>query len=117
MNDKRGNPIEIAAVVAWRARDTAQACFDVDSYEHYVAVQSESAVRHLASGFAYDQGEENESCHIASYPWERRSFSMKRALERLTKEVNEAIAQGWEPLGGITVASGIQLLQLLIKRR
>ena len=60
VNDKRGNPIEIAAVVVWRVRDTAQACFDVDSYEHYVAVQSESAVRHLASGFAYDQGEENE---------------------------------------------------------
>ncbi len=60
VNDKRGNPIEIAAVVVWRVRDTAQACFDVDSYEHYVAVQSESAVRHLASGYAYDEGEQNE---------------------------------------------------------
>lgn len=60
VNDKRGNPIEIAAVVVWRVHDTAQACFDVDSYEHYVTVQSESAVRHLASGYAYDQGEEEE---------------------------------------------------------
>ena len=60
VNDKRGNPIEIAAVVVWRVQDTAQACFDVDSYEHYVAVQSESAVRHLASGYAYDEGEQNE---------------------------------------------------------
>jgi regulator of protease activity HflC (stomatin/prohibitin superfamily) len=60
VNDKRGNPIEIAAVVVWRVHDTAQACFDVDSYEHYVAVQSESAVRHLASGYAYDQGEQDE---------------------------------------------------------
>ncbi len=60
VNDKRGNPIEIAAVVVWRVHDTAQACFDVDSYEHYVAVQSESAVRHLASGYAYDEGEQDE---------------------------------------------------------
>ena len=60
VNDKRGNPIEIAAVVVWRVEDTAQACFDVDNYEHYIAVQSESAVRHLASGYAYDEGEQNE---------------------------------------------------------
>ncbi len=60
VNDKRGNPIEIAAVVVWRVKDTAQACFDVEDYEQYVSVQSESAVRHLASSYAYDQGEENE---------------------------------------------------------
>jgi regulator of protease activity HflC (stomatin/prohibitin superfamily) len=60
VNDKRGNPIEIAAVVVWRVEDTAQAMFDVDDYEHYVQVQSESAVRHLASQYAYDHGEENE---------------------------------------------------------
>lgn len=60
VNDKRGNPIEIAAVVVWRVHDTAQASFDVDSYEHYVAVQSESALRHLASGYAYDEGELDE---------------------------------------------------------
>jgi len=59
VNDKSGNPIEIAAVVVWRVQDTAQACFDVDNYEHYVAVQSESAVRHLASGYAYDDGEQS----------------------------------------------------------
>ena len=60
VNDKRGNPVEIAAVVVWRVQDTAQASFDVDNYENYVAVQSESAVRHLASGYAYDDGEQNE---------------------------------------------------------
>jgi regulator of protease activity HflC (stomatin/prohibitin superfamily) len=60
VNDKRGNPIEIAAVVVWRVQDTAEAMFDVDDYEHYVQVQSESAVRHLASQYAYDHGEENE---------------------------------------------------------
>ncbi len=60
VNDKRGNPIEIAAVVVWRVDDTAQATFDVDDFENYVRVQSESAIRHLASSYAYDHGEENE---------------------------------------------------------
>ncbi|MFO1500292.1 MAG: SPFH domain-containing protein [Verrucomicrobiota bacterium] len=60
VNDKRGNPIEIAAVVVWRVEDTAQAIFDVQDYENYVRIQSESAVRHLANSYAYDHGEENE---------------------------------------------------------
>ncbi len=60
VNDKRGNPIEIAAVIVWRVEDTARAMFDVDDYETYVRIQSESAIRHLASSYAYDHGEENE---------------------------------------------------------
>ncbi len=60
VNDKRGNPIEIAAVVVWHVRDTAQAMFDVDNYEKYVPIQSESALRHLASQYSYDHGEDNE---------------------------------------------------------
>ena len=60
VNDKQGNPIEIAAVVVWRVEDTAQAVFDVENFEGYVRVQSESAVRHLANSYAYDHGEENE---------------------------------------------------------
>ncbi len=61
VNDKRGNPVEIAAIVIWRVQDTAQAKFDVDDYEKYVETQSESALRHLASCYAYDHGEENET--------------------------------------------------------
>lgn len=60
VNDKRGNPIEIAAVVVWRVEDTAQAKFDVDNYQTYVTTQSESALRHLASLYSYDDGEQNE---------------------------------------------------------
>jgi regulator of protease activity HflC (stomatin/prohibitin superfamily) len=60
VNDKRGNPIEIAAVVVWRVQDSAQAMFDVDDYENYVKIQSESALRHVASLYAYDHGEEAE---------------------------------------------------------
>ncbi len=57
VNDKHGNPIEIAAVVVWRVADTAQAKFDVADYNRYVNIQTESAVRHLASSYAYDLGE------------------------------------------------------------
>ena len=60
VNDKRGNPIEIAAVVVWKIQDTAQALFDVDDYENYVRIQSEAAVRHLANSYAYDHGEDEE---------------------------------------------------------
>jgi len=60
VNDKRGNPIEIAAVVVWRVEDTAKAAFDVDDFESYVHIQSESAIRHIASLFAYDRGDEHE---------------------------------------------------------
>jgi regulator of protease activity HflC (stomatin/prohibitin superfamily) len=60
VNDKRGNPVEIAAVVVWRVEDTAQAVFDVEDYESYVQVQSESAIRSIASLYAYDHGEEHE---------------------------------------------------------
>ncbi|HOM16089.1 MAG TPA: SPFH domain-containing protein [Thermoguttaceae bacterium] len=59
VNDKRGNPIEIAAVVVWHVEDTAQAVFDVENYENFVAVQSESAIRRLASRYPYDHPEEN----------------------------------------------------------
>jgi len=60
VNDKRGNPIEIAAVIVWRIQDTAQAMFDVDDYETYVRIQSESAIRHVASKYAYDHGEDTD---------------------------------------------------------
>jgi len=58
VNDKRGNPVEIGAVVVWRVRDSAQAVFDVDNYELFVSLQAEAAVRHLASLYAYDDGDD-----------------------------------------------------------
>ena len=60
VNDKRGNPVEIAAVVVWRVADTAQALFDVEDFENFVKVQSESALRHVATGYSYDTGEEGD---------------------------------------------------------
>jgi regulator of protease activity HflC (stomatin/prohibitin superfamily) len=60
VNDKRGNPVEIGAVVVWRVEDTAQALFDVEDFESFVRVQSESALRHVATRYNYDFGEEHE---------------------------------------------------------
>jgi regulator of protease activity HflC (stomatin/prohibitin superfamily) len=60
VNDKRGNPIEIAAVVVWRVTDTGQALFDVDDYQTFVDIQIETAVREIASHFAYDHSEDDE---------------------------------------------------------
>ncbi len=59
VNDADGNPVEIAAVVVWRVVDSAEACFEVDDYENYVKVQSESAVRSLATRYPYDAHEEH----------------------------------------------------------
>lgn len=84
VNDKSGNPIEIAAVVVWRVRDTAQAMFDVQDYENYVRVQSESAVRHIASAYAYDHGEVNETTLRSGF---------EEVSQALTRELQERLAK------------------------
>ena len=61
VNDADGNPIEIAAVVVWKVVDTAEACFVVDDYQNYVKVQSEAAVRNLATRYPYDAHEEHQT--------------------------------------------------------
>jgi len=84
VNDKGGNPVEIAAVVVWRVADTAQAMFDVDNYDKYVITQSESSLRHLASLYAYDHGEEEE-CTLRSNVDEVSQALRKELQERLAK--------------------------------
>lgn len=59
VNDNAGNPVEIAAVVVWKVVDSAEAVFEVDNYENFVSIQSESAIRHLASSYAYDAGNDD----------------------------------------------------------
>jgi regulator of protease activity HflC (stomatin/prohibitin superfamily) len=92
VNDKGGNPIEIAAVVVWRVQDTAHAVFDVENYQDYVRVQSETAVRHLATSYAYDHGEEHEPTLRTNV--DDVSVALARELEvRLSKagvQVDEA---------------------------
>ena len=64
VNDKVGNPIEIAAVIVWQIKDTANAVFAVENYIQYVSIQSEAAVRHLANSFPYDNIEDETASKI-----------------------------------------------------
>ena len=64
VNDSSGNPIEIAAVIVWKVEDTFSAFFEVDNYQQYVNIQSESALRHLASTYPYDSWEEKETISL-----------------------------------------------------
>ncbi len=64
VNDEMGNPIEIAAVIVWRVENTAEAIFDVDNYVDYVNVQSESALRHLAGMYPYDNTEDTHTISL-----------------------------------------------------
>lgn len=61
VNDKMGNPIEIGAVVVWQVGDTYKAAYEVEDYEHYVKIQSEASVRHLATSFPYDNLEDEHA--------------------------------------------------------
>jgi hypothetical protein len=87
VNDKRGNPIEIAAAIVWRVSDTAQASFDVDDYEEYVRIQAEAAVRHLASNYAYDEGEDLHTGEITL------RAGQDKVAASLVRELTERFAQ------------------------
>jgi regulator of protease activity HflC (stomatin/prohibitin superfamily) len=92
VNDIEGNPIEIAAIVVWKVVDTAEACFRVDNYERFVAVQAESALRNLATRYAYDAHDDSKPSlrghtdHIA----EELCAELTRALSAAGVEVVEA---------------------------
>ena len=92
VNDSAGNPIEIAAVVVWRVVDTAEAVFEVDDYEDYVAIQSEAAIRNMATSYPYDD-HEGESITLRGSANEIGDILKAEVQERLGKagvEVLEA---------------------------
>jgi regulator of protease activity HflC (stomatin/prohibitin superfamily) len=80
VNDKGGNPIEIAAIVIWRVEDTARAVFDVEDYIAFARTQTESALRHLASLYAYDHGEQHEPTLRSSV--DEVSEALKKELQQ-----------------------------------
>jgi regulator of protease activity HflC (stomatin/prohibitin superfamily) len=84
VNDKNGNPIEIAAVIVWEVIDTAEAVFQVDDYEDFVSIQSESALRNLATSYAYDHHEE-EGISLRSNPIEISEALKGEVQDRLVK--------------------------------
>jgi regulator of protease activity HflC (stomatin/prohibitin superfamily) len=85
VNDKMGNPIEIAAVIVWRVSNTYKAAFEVEDYDHYVKIQSEAAIRHLATSCPYDHMED-----------ETASITLRdggdKVNELLEQELNERLA-------------------------
>ena len=86
VNDKMGNPIEIAAVIVWQVKETAKASFSVEDYLQYVNIQSEAAVRHLANSFAYDDFED-ENVQITLKDGAEKVNSM------LEEELNERLSR------------------------
>lgn len=92
VNDANGNPIEIATVVVWKVVDTAEAMFEVDDFEHFVHVQSEAALRNLATGYPYDAHEDGQialASHSGPISEELRAHIRDR-LEKAGVEVIEA---------------------------
>ena len=92
VNDIDGNPIEIAAVVVWKVVETAEAVFEVDDYEHYVKVQSEAALRNLATSYAYD-AHDDQHVSLRGHTGAVADHLKREIQERLTKagvEVLEA---------------------------
>lgn len=90
VNDLDGNPIEIAAVVVWKVVDTAEAIFEVDDYENFVAVQTEAAVRNLATSYAYDSHEEGKFA-LRSHTNEIAEHLKTEVQDRLAKAGVEVI--------------------------
>lgn len=88
VNDLLGNPIEISAVVVWRVSDTARAMFDVEDYEHYVRVQSEAAVRQMASSHPYDEGQA-----------EGIQTTLRGSSDEVVQELQEALESRFDDAG------------------
>lgn len=92
VNDARGNPVAIGAVVVWKVFDSAEAVFEVDNYENYVHVQSEAALRNLATRYPYDahqDGEVSLSSHTAEIS-ERLKVEIQERLQKAGVETIEA---------------------------
>jgi regulator of protease activity HflC (stomatin/prohibitin superfamily) len=94
VNDKKGNPIEISAVVVWKVFDTAEAEFEVDDFIDYVHMQSESAIRHLAMSYSYD-GVEGEELSLRS--------SIEEVSEQLKVEIEKMV-----------VGAGVEIIEARI---
>lgn len=88
VNDKIGNPIEIAAVIVWQVRDTYKAAFEVEDYTHYVKVQSEAAIRHLATTYPYDHMED-----------EHATITLRDGGEKVNEMLEQELTERLAPAG------------------
>jgi regulator of protease activity HflC (stomatin/prohibitin superfamily) len=97
VNDADGNPIDMAAVVVWQVRDTAKAIFEVDDFVEFVAIQTETAVRHIAGSYAYDAHEDGE-------------LSLRQNAEEITGKLSTEISARVESAGVAIIESRITRL-------
>ncbi len=97
VNDADGNPIEIAAVVVWQVRDTAQALYSVDDFSEFVAIQTETAVRHIASSYPYTSGPDG-------------GLSLRDNADEITQRLSDEIAARVRPAGVTIVESRLTRL-------
>ena len=97
VNDADGNPIEIAAVVVWQVQDTAKARFEVDDFVEFVAIQTETAVRHIATSYPYDSPDNSQR-------------SLRENAEEITAELSEEIAVRVQSAGVKVIESRITRL-------
>ena len=86
VNDHAGNPVEIAAVVVWKVLDSAQAVFDVENFEDFVTVQSETAVRHLASIYPYDE-------------YDSDAISLRGSTDKVSEALRAELQERLRPAG------------------
>lgn len=91
VNDKRGNPIEIAAAIVWRMNDTAKANFEVENYQDYVRIQSEAAIRQLASRYAYDDADEG--------PDGRPGTTLRSGTQEVSAALARALGEAFDRAG------------------
>lgn len=97
VNDLHGNPIEIAAVIVWRVVDSARAIFDVQNYEQFVAIQSETAIRGLSTGYAYDSSEDDK-------------YSLRGNTQEISDELKKQVQSRLEIAGVDVLESRISYL-------
>jgi regulator of protease activity HflC (stomatin/prohibitin superfamily) len=86
VNDLHGNPVEIATVVVWRVENTAQTSFDVENYREYVSIQCESALRHVASKYPYDEHREGE-------------VSLRGSIDQVSRDLKEELQERLQRAG------------------
>jgi regulator of protease activity HflC (stomatin/prohibitin superfamily) len=97
VNDADGNPIEIAAVVVWQVKDTAQALYAVDDFIQFVAIQTETAVRHIASSYPYTSGPDG-------------GLSLRDNADEITQRLSDEIAARIRPAGVMIIESRLTRL-------
>lgn len=116
VNDRVGNPIEIADVVVWHVEDTAKALFDVDDYPSYVAMQAETALRHVASVYPYDHtGDSSDACDV---------ITLRSNVEEVSAALREELSRRLEGAGVVVddarlthLAYASEIAQAMLRRQ